>query len=380
MKFSRDGWLAIGVVSLLILVTIAAAVQQTPTIPYLSTSSAADGTLALKLWLADLGYPSSNDVLSTFQPPQDADLLLILQPLIAISDSEWSVLDQRVQNGATLILAGDNGQTQQAFAHYGFSPSLLEQQTALLTVQDPLLTSPLPESPIPVKSNFALLRPRSDFVTLLAVGGQPVLVSFDKGAGRIILSATPDPFSNLALKDPLTASLVLNLVSLTVHRDKVWFDEWHHGLQASGQIVGPDQWLRQTPLGHALLFLVGAVFLALLLQGRAFGRPVPLPAEIKRRSPLEHVTAIANLSRKAGHRNAVLAQYYSRLKRHLGRRYSLDPSLPDADYVRALAVHNPALDQTALLDLLQGLSQKNPGDDEMVRLAAKASAWMKDAM
>ena len=55
MKFSRDSWLVIGVVSVLILVTIAAAVQQTPGIPYLSTSSATDGTLALKLWLAEFG-------------------------------------------------------------------------------------------------------------------------------------------------------------------------------------------------------------------------------------------------------------------------------------------------------------------------------------
>jgi hypothetical protein len=214
----------------------------------------------------------------------------------------------------------------------------------------------------------------------LAANGQPVLVSFDKGRGRIILSATAQPFSNLALKEPAIASLVINLIGLGPHRNKVWFDEWHHGLHvSSGHIVGPDQWLRQTPLGHALLFVVGAVFLALLLQGRAFGRPVPLPGELKRRGPLEHVTAIANLSRKAGHRNAVMGQYYSYLKRHLGRRYSLDPSLPDADYVKTLAGYNPALDQTALLRLLQRLSQKNLGEDEMIQLAAQASAWMKNA-
>jgi hypothetical protein len=143
--------------------------------------------------------------------------------------------------------------------------------------------------------------------------------------------------------------------------------------------VGPDQWLLQSPLGHALLFVVAAVFLTLLLQGRAFGRPVPLPGEIKRRGPLEHVTAIANLSRKAGHRNAVMRLYYSRLKRHFARRYSLDPSLPDTDYVRTLAGYNPAIDQSALLHLLHRLAQKDLGEDEMIQLAAKAAEWMKDA-
>ena len=48
----------------------------------------------------------------------------------------------------------------------------------------------LPESPIPVKSNFALLRPPIRFCHAPGCGDRPVLVSFDKGAGRIILSAT----------------------------------------------------------------------------------------------------------------------------------------------------------------------------------------------
>lgn len=381
MKLSRDTWLAIGVISILIMITIAVTVQQAPGIPYLSSSSAPDGTLALKLWLESLGYSLSEDPSSAaFQPPQNADLIFILQPIVGITNDEWSRLDERVINGATLLLAGDSLQTMDALRHYGFSTAVLDQQTTLITVSNPLLASPSLESPIPIKSDFILLPPSSNFVTLLAANDQPVLVSFDKGGGRIILSATAQPFSNLALKEPATASLVINLIGLSPHRNRVWFDEWHHGLQgSSGQITGPDQWFRRTPLGHALLFVVGAVFLALLLQGRAFGRPVPLPSEIKRRGPLEHVTAIANLSRKAGHRNAVMAQYYNRLKRHLGQRYSLDPSLPDDDYVKTLAGYNPDLDQVALLHLLQRLSHKNLGEDEMIQLAAKASEWMKNA-
>ncbi len=108
MKFGRDAWLAAGVIVLLVLLTIAAAVQKAPVVPYLSTSSSADGTLALKLWLRALGYQVSDQSLATYQPPQDTDLILILQPVLKITDSEWQVIDQRVMNGAMLILAGDN--------------------------------------------------------------------------------------------------------------------------------------------------------------------------------------------------------------------------------------------------------------------------------
>ncbi len=194
----------------------------------------------------------------------------------------------------------------------------------------------------------------------------------------VIVAATPYLFSNLALKDETTAALVLNLIGLSAHHRSAWFDDWHHGVQGSNSIIGPDEWLRGTPLGNALLFVVGVVFLALFLQGGAFGRPVPVPSEVRRRGPMEHVTAIANLNRKAGNRDAVVGQYHTRLKRQLARRYSLDPFLSDEEYVRSLAQYNAAIDQRALLELLRGLSQKHIGEAEMVRLTAQASKWIDD--
>jgi hypothetical protein len=377
MKFSRETWLALGLVLLLILVTAGAALQQSQTadIPYLSNSSLPDGALALKLWLSELDYHVIDTVAVDFFVPQEADLVFMLQPLGAVTQTEWQDLDRWVKDGGTLVLAGDMYPTFQAMEHYGFTLSLIMQQTEALVSQTPLLSSPPLTAPVPVRSDFYLNTQRSDFVTHLAMDGRPVLVSFDLGQGRVILSATPIPFSNQALKEDAIAVLALNMIGLSAQGGSAWFDEWHHGIQGSS-VVGPDQWLRSSSLGHALLFLVGAIFLSLLLGGRIFGRPVPLPHEIKRRGPLEHVTAIANLNRRAGHRGSVLQQYHSRLKRHLGRRYRLDPSIPDAEFVATLAGYNPGLDRAALLDLLERLSARNPGEAQMVRLAAEASAWI----
>jgi hypothetical protein len=379
MKLSRDSWLAIGLLLILILVTVGAGYQQnkSQTIPYLSTSSAPDGTLALKLWLDKLGYQPFESTSVTFQPPQDVNLILIIEPIIFIDESEWDSLDQWVEQGGMLILAGNAPPMAYALGHYDFSMRYLDSPADSLPAAVPLLTSPPQTDPAPVASDLFLVSARTDFVTLLAADGGPVLVSFEQGKGRIILSTTAYPFSNHGLKEDANAVLVLNLIALSAQKGRVWLDDWHHGIQ-SAAIVGPSQWLRRTPAGHALLFVAITIFLALFLQGRGFGRPIPLRHEIKRRGPLEHVTAVANLNRKAGHRADVLHQYRQWVKRHLGHRYRLDPSLPDEEYVAELGKFNPALDKEKLLHLLQHLTQKNVSEADMVKLAEEASRWINE--
>jgi hypothetical protein len=379
MKLSRDAWLGLGVLLALVLLTIAAGVQQSQEtdFDYSSASAAKKGTLALKLWLAELGYTPLEGIPSQFDPTPEMKTIFILQPLIPVSDSEWKLLDKWIEDGGVLVIAGNNFETARTINHYEFSLDLLTPPASELSAATPLLNSPALAAKIPLTLDLGLASARTDFVPLLAADGKPVIVSFEKGFGRVILSATPVLFSNQSLKDDAAAAAVLNLLALTGEKGLVWFDEWHHGLQTVG-VLGPEQWLRRTPGGHALLFVAGVVFMALLLQGRAFGRPVPMAHEIKRRGPLEHVTAIANLNRKAGHRTEVLRQYHQRLKRHLGYRYRLDPSLPDDEYVDELSKYNPAFDRETLLNLLKALSQETVNEGELVKLAAEAAKWIKD--
>lgn len=379
MRLSRDSWLGLGLAFLLILVMTAAAMQQqnAQTTPYLSTSNAPNGTLALKLWLAQLGYPVREETVSDFEPPAGTDILLMLQPLGEVPYGEWKTLNTWVEGGGTLIVAGDSQAARTVFFYYDFNREFLPLAAPPLSAHTPLLVSPPQVDAAKFDALYGLTSERSDYVTHIAHQGHPIVVSFEQGKGRVILSTTALPFSNDGLKENGNAELALNLVSLAVKRGTVWFDDWHHGQQGS-TIVGPGAWLRRTPLGHALLFILGAIFLALILQGRGFGRPIPLPHEIKRRGPLEHVTAVANLNRKAGHRAAVLAHYHQQLKRHLGRRYRLDPALPDVEYARMLYNYNPAINEHELFYLLTRLSQKNVSDGELVKLADEAAKWMME--
>ncbi len=380
-RFSRDTWLAIGMLILLLLTTVAAAVQQSqepPPPPLASFSSAPNGARALSLWLETLGYTVSAQAAESFHPPEDAKLIFLLAPTMPILEGEWQALDAWVEAGGTLVIAGGSSGTGGIQWHYDFQDEFYDPQDNPVAAQTPLLTNPR----LPTLENFQpayyLDSQRDDLVTLLGAGPYPVLVLLRQGHGRVLISAAPEPFSNTGLKQAGNADLVLNLLAGVPQGGLVWFDEWHHGVRSESiEISGPDLWLRYTPAGRSLLFAAGVVFLALLLRGQIFGRPVSLARDIQRRSPLEYITAIANLNRQAGHRRHVLRQYHQQIKRHFGRRYHIDPTMPDKKFVAELTRYHPGLDQNTLVELLRQLQEKNMSEQEMVRLAGEASDWLQ---
>ncbi len=387
MKLSRDAWLAIGLLlTLVVIMTIAAVGQQQgqTQLPRLASMSAApDGGAALKLWLQGMNYTVLEDEPDIYEIPPTAKIVFVLEPLpsMPFQKQELSSLDNWVQNGGTLIAAGDTGLAELA-GHFGFDFDLLRTPAAL-TPQAPLFLDPTIQASLAAPSIqfqpvFYLVPSRASYVTYLASAGKPILVSFDVGRGRVILSSTSYLFSNFGLKQDGDPALLLNLLGLAKQQGPVWFDEWHHGFQGVGANSGPDNWLRYTPMGRSILFVVAVIFIALLLQGRGFGRSVPLPRELRRRGALEHVTAMANLSRMAGHRRSVLLQYHHELKRTLGKRYRLDPGLPDAEYVATLTRYNPAIDGQALLAALTRLQQTNASEAELIRAAVEAAKWIKE--
>lgn len=387
MKLTRDSWLAVGL--LLILVVIMGLVafgqqqkgQKLP--PLTSTSSARDGALALKLWLQKLDYTIIEETLSSYKLPEAAKIIFVLQPSF-VETSELKVLTTWVRNGGTLFIAGDLDFEALA-ERFNFKTDYFDPTPKQFTVQTPLFQNPALQASIPSGASdfslvYYLIPSRSSYVTHLAADGKPVLVSFDLGDGRVILSSTTYPFTNTGLKDASNPALLLNLLAIAKKQGPIWFDEWHHGFRIADAKSGggPENWLRYTPLGRSVLFVAFIIFLALLFRGRAFGRAVPLPRELRRRGALEHVSAMANLSRLAGHRIPVLREYHTQLKRTLGRRYRLDPALPDADYVAHLTRYNPAIDGPALLTLLNRLQQKKVSEKELVQIASEAAKWIKD--
>jgi len=382
-RLPADVFLVFGLLAVLTALTVFGTLgrpAQGPQPALASDSSARDGAHALWLWLQALGLDVSDEVSFVFAIPPGTGQVLLLEPLTPISRSEWEQIDEWVEGGGTLLLAGRDVAAQMAVSHYGFDLSLAGVELPPPELQAPLMASPPLTAPPDLRTVGYFDSHRRDFVTHLAADGKPVLVSFVQGEGLVVLSATSFPFSNGGLREEGNPELVLNLVQSSLREGSIWFDEWHHGKRSSEEgLAGPGDWLRSTPFGRSLLYAAGAAFLAVVLHGRPFGRPISARKSSERRGPLEYVLAMANLSRRAGHRGATLRHYYRRLKRALGLRYRLNVALPDAEFVGQLRRMRPEVDAGGLLRLLAGFQAPDVAEADLVRMAAEASDWMEVA-
>jgi hypothetical protein len=379
MKRDRDTWLAIGLGLILVLITITSVIQQTEKkapIPYTSTSTNPDGTRALYLWLDGLEYDVSNTVASFFSILEEASTTILLEPAMGITSQEWETIDTWVQEGGTLLLAGNDLLMRFALRHYGFNLTYSERESMQITPQVPFLTSPPIYQSITIPHTAYLETERSDYVVLFAARSLPVIVTFKQGQGRIILSGTSYPFSNAGLKEGGNPALVLNLVTSAQGSGTIWFEEWHHGFRGIDETpIGLKDWLLKAPPGNAMIYAVFVIFIALFLQGRHFGKPIPLPSKTSRPAPIEYITAIANLNRRAGHQADTLRQYHHWLKRSLGQRYRINPMLSDEVYLEQLSKHIPDSSVQNIQSLFIRLSQTNISETEFVRLAAEVADW-----
>jgi hypothetical protein len=134
---------------------------------------------------------------------------------------------------------------------------------------------------------------------------------------RVILLADEELLRNRSLRRTDAGPFALRLVQGRYRR--VVFEEYHHGFGAQGSLAGAAlDWSRHSPWGWVAWQLALVGLLALLFGAIRFGPARPGIARV-RRSPLEHVRALAvALSAARGHDEAIGA-----IVRGLRRRLSV---------------------------------------------------------
>jgi hypothetical protein len=220
-------------------------------------------------------------------------------------------------------------------------------------------------------SGCATLVPVAQDTLIRALDHRPVILRLRyRGGGRATLVADPVLFRNRAWKDG-DAGQVLAPLLRPEGRGRLAWDEYHHGFGGGSSVDGAVvSWLGRSPAGWAILQLCAVALVALAVAAVRFG-PARGVIERKRRSPLEHLEALAaGLESAAGVETAV-ALTVSGLRRRLSRTGYAPARGDTRGWLAALELAIPTPKGRAAIRRLQQLTT-HPGGGERVLAAAQA--------
>ena len=380
MRISRDLVVVLALFAVLIVFTAYGAqrraeleAQQETFLPYSTRSAAPEGTLALQTWLNSLGYDSRRLESDPFELPAEAHALFVFPTRVSYTEVELRAVLRWVEEGNTLIV----GATGLAAAN---DPLEREMQFKLVPVGyvaraalDQPLNGTAPSGSILLRTSWGLELAHNDYIQFLSDSEKPLLVSWPHGKGAIYLTSAPFLFTNDALHNDANALLMLGLLSRVSRGSVIALDEFH--LMAERQPAGCAASLQSLmicrPWGWAIIYAFAVAVVYLTINGRRFGRVMPLPREVAQRNPAEYVLSMSQLFRRAGKR-AMIAQHYRRqLKRSLGRPLRVNAELPDEEFVSELARYRD-VDRESLLRVLTALNRPQSSERSLVRLADEA--------
>lgn len=214
------------------------------------------------------------------------------------------------------------------------------------------------------------LLPLAQDTLLRLLDGRPVVLRLRyRGGGKITLVADAGYLRNRAWRETTVPEFVTPLL-VPARRGRLAWDEYHQGFgraaSLSRELVG---WLLRAPGGWALLQVLAVLLVGLAVVGVRFG-PARSVIERRRRSPIEHLEALAAGLEGAAGVDTSVALTVSSLRRRLGRTGVLPPG-EQRSWLAALELALPtAAGRNAVRRLQRILNQ--PGGPERALAAAQA--------
>jgi hypothetical protein len=158
------------------------------------------------------------------------------------------------------------------------------------------------------------------------VGDQPGAVLVRHGKGQVVAVADPTLLTLRGLKREDNVLFLVNLAGLHAEDGRVYFDEYHHGLQGGG---GFWDYLRY----HGQHWTVVQVLLVLAVAGWTvavrLGPPVPRP-QTSQADAVDYASAVARIYYRAGAGHlvakALVRDFLAALTRHLRLRRTALPA------------------------------------------------------
>lgn len=350
-------WIVAAIAALLTVILFTPSVDLRGTIPRLSSYSAAPGgARGLHELARRLGWDVIRSDSQTLPPPRGTTAYVVLDPIVPLTAGEVGTLLSRVRAGAGLLTVAERD-------------TPLADSLGLRVVSRSAALPWDSTSACPKRSRFALRAPLwsvpsiepsrrgpTSMVTFVGLQaewmGSPdmsAVVGYPLGRGRIVVVSHPLLLANDVLREcrfpvGLGAAGFLRFLRGRddgASRPLLVFDEFHQGYGAQPSVrKAAARVLLGTAPGRGLLHISLAGVILLVAMGP---RPLPPRPEmrIERRSPLEHVFALATAYQAVGATRTVTRRLVQGLRRRLTHGGVAPAGVSDETFLRELAAAHP---------------------------------------
>jgi hypothetical protein len=332
-------------------------------------SAQRSGAKAAFLLLQQSGYKVRRWEQSPSDLPADPahTVLVLASPFRAPTRDEKNALQTYVDRGGKILATGRSASIYlpQAETENELVPSPVAKE------YQPQLLTPLTRGGAIQMSPGAYWKgPATSSLAHYADGDRPIVVSYKAGLGEVIWWGASTPLTNAAIAKSGNMALLLNSLGVPGEAEIYW-DEYFHGEQSS--LI---RYVGDPPLKFGLLQTL-LVFLALIFTFSRRNGPIhPLP-QPSRLSPLEFVSTLGKLYRRANAVHSALAIPYARFRAQAARQLGINQDVTAADLARALknrlrykddslaellqriekALRDPELQEAQALELAQQLNR-----------------------
>ena len=354
---------------LLVLFVIFAPQQSSdPGTMYSSYGTGAGGTRAIYDVLKRLGFTVERNEKALSAEPDNNTTYLLFNPAQPLTAIEQSHLLAAVRHGTVLVFTMDGDALGDSLGFETTTPAggfftlngtrVAGGNQKPPAVQDPraIFQAAFPISVTVASTSkesgqtFLWLEPaeHSKAAQLDSSQQAALVIGHRVGRGYAIAVAPAQIVINQSVREPRSAIAIVRAIQFAStstaqqpRSHKIVFDEYHHGFGTHADMVAAiERGLTQTPLGRVTLELVAAALMLLLAFAVRPLAPISVPP-VSRRSPLEHVGALAYAYSQVNAKTLGTTRLIHGLRRR--HPFGLPKSVPDSEYMSTIRTRVPAV-------------------------------------
>lgn len=307
---------------------------------------------------------------------------LFLQDLHkALTETEVKGIQSFVNDGGTLIVAGNNQVLNGLFKTYGLElRDFSETQEFSRRIADKPFFPRYPVDVIRVRTDSVIEPVDRKVAVLYASEDGAVVVTLREGKGRVFFIASAYLFSVGGLRyDENNTTLLYNLMSTLPRNARIGLAE---RIYYTVETRPPNPFAALvfgTRGGLGAVYICLTLFVFLMLRGRRFGKPLD-GQERNRRLSSEYVHAMTALYQKGNTRADILRHIRDKFRADLGNRWRVNPNLDTPTFLKELTRRGAVDADEELTNLATDLEPSSDiSEAQLLDLAKRVDAYREVA-